>query len=99
MKDDKEISVDEILSLSKEFETCTEKELLFRGKFETFFLKKFVTSLVDKVKNEDYFETYDKDIHIDINNNMITHLSAYADTFQDLKEFLINIKKLYFNEE
>ena len=96
LQDNKEINVDKILSLSKKFEKYAKKELLFRGKFETFFLKKFVTSLVNKVKNENYFGDYDKNIHIDINNNVITYLSSYADTFSDLKEFLISLKRLYF---
>lgn len=98
LQDDKEINVNEILALSREFETRTGKEMFFRGKFEIFFLKKFVTSLINKVKNEEYFEAYDKEIHIDINNNIITYLSSYADTFQDLKEFLISLKKLYFEK-
>ena len=97
LKDDRDINEEEILVIAKEFENIQSKELLFRGKFEIYFLKRFITNLVLRTKKGDYFEEYSKRIMLDVNNNPITYLSTYADTTEKLKKFLLEMKEKYCN--
>lgn len=95
LKDDRDIDEKEILLLSRRFKMLERKEVFFRGKFEIYFLKKFVTDLVSKIKKKEYFEEYEKNINLDINNNIITYLNTYADTSENLKQFLLERKQTY----
>lgn len=95
LNDDKDIDEKEILLLFKNFKTIEKKELFFRGKFEIYFFKRFVTDLVSKIKRREYFEEYEKNINLDINNNIITYLNSYADTTENLKQFLVKRKQAY----
>lgn len=97
--DTRAIDKKEVIAKTKEFEQVKEKENVYRGKFEIYFIKKFVTSLVARIKANDYFEEYDKNIHIDINSNILTYMSTYAETPEKLKTFLLNLKKEYCDKK
>lgn len=95
LKDDREINEKEIVLLSNKFEKIDKKEEFYRGKFQIYFLKKFVSNLILQVNKNNYFKEYEKKITLDINSNTISFLSTYAYTSEKLKEFLIGLKKKY----
>ena len=64
------------------------KQQVFRGKFELEFLKKIVDSLKLKNKKEEYFTVKYKCVKVDVNVNTLSTLSEYADTPDLLIEFL-----------
>ena len=97
MKDNREVDENDILKVEDIFKKIEKKELFFRGKFQIFFLKKFVSDLINKVNRKEYFEDYEKKITLDINDNIITSFSTYADTTEKLKTFLLKAKQRYSN--
>lgn len=99
LNDERKINEEEILMIANQFKEMSSKELIFRGKFEIYFLKKFVTNLIQRIRAKEYFEDYNKNIKLDINNNIITYLTTYADTPNKLKKFLLNLKVQYCKNE
>ena len=83
------VIVDEDLVKNKAIEFSSKnKSLIFRGKFELFFLVKIIDSLKEKNRKGNYFTEKHNCVKIDPNINTLSTLSAYADTPICLKEFL-----------
>jgi len=83
----KEISEDEIEDKIRFFK-AGECEKLFRGKFELEFLKKIIDSLVKKNTDGGFFSVKYTSVNINPYINTLSALTEYADTPEDLVEFL-----------
>lgn len=96
LNDDREIDENEILRLLEEFRSLDNKELVYRGKFEVYFLKKFIEDLMKRIRKKDYFEDFNKSVKFDMSANILTYFSSYAETSNKLKTFLSDLKRKYF---
>lgn len=76
--------------IDKVYETWSSKKAqqVYRGKFEMEFLRKVLESLIDKNKAHTYFSEVYNCVHINPGSNMLSSLSAYADTPACLITFL-----------
>lgn len=84
-----QVIIDEALVKNKEIEFSSEnKSLIYRGKFELYFLLKIIDSLKEKNRTEKYFTENHNCVKIDPNINTLSTLSAYADTPICLENFL-----------
>ena len=82
-----DIEEEQINSVSKKW-SSKKAQQIYRGKFEMEFLRKILESLVVENKAHTYFsETYNC-VRLNPGSNMLSSLSAYADTPRCLIEFL-----------
>jgi len=75
----------------REFEAHTDKGSLFRGKFEVYFLRKFLESLVKELRSDNSRFVKMLGVHLNVSgDNIISELSQYAETPSDLKDYLMH---------
>lgn len=84
--------VDEIKMQEKIDELKTNPSLLFRGKYNLYFMKKILEDILNKNRKEEYFSQKYPSVHMNVTNNFLSNFSLYADTPRCLEDFLKRYK-------
>lgn len=81
--------------LNREIATfeASDKEKIFRGKFELECMRRILLSMLEHNRNGTYFSEVRKSVSIDPNSNALSALGEYADTPECLVAFLQQYKK------